>query len=172
MWTPHGFHVDSTWFPHGHHVVSMWTQHYTWTLCVIQVDTTWSPCEYHVVSMLTLCSLQVNTAWFPHRPYIVSTWTPHGFHIHTTWFPYGHNMASQETTWKPAQKQLCIKPTGFLVSLMVHVKFRSTGSGAISSIVVITVSINSTVFSTSDLFGAGSVVCALSHCLSFSWWCW
>ena len=50
-------------------------------------------------------------------------WTPHGFQVDTTGFPHGHHVVStwtpcgvQETTWKPAQKQLCMEPTGFLVT--------------------------------------------------------
>ena len=66
MWTPLGFHVETTQFTcgyHGSHVVShmgtMWflcghNMVIMWTPCGFQVDTMWFPCGHHMVSMF-LC---------------------------------------------------------------------------------------------------------------------
>ena len=43
-------------------------------------------------------------------------WTSHGFHVDTTWFPHGHHVVSMWTQHSTKnKKQLCMKPTGFLV---------------------------------------------------------
>ena len=76
MWTPCGFHIDTTWFPCGHYLVSMWMSH----------------------------SFHIDTIWFPHGHMDTMQC---GHHMVSTWIPCG----VQETP----QKQLCMKPTGFLV---------------------------------------------------------
>ena len=88
--------MDTMWLPHGHYMVSIWKP------CSFHVDTMWFPFGHYLVS-----------TWMH---YIVSTLTPHGFHIEhhmvSTWTPCG----VQETKWKLVRKkQLCMKPTGFLV---------------------------------------------------------
>ena len=102
MWKPHGFYMDTMWLSHGHHIVSY---------------------RSHVVSMWTPLGFQMDTTWFPGGQYLVYMWMLHSFHIDTTWFPHGHQMVStwtphgvQEIPLKLAQKQLCMKPTGFLVT--------------------------------------------------------
>ena len=128
--TPHDFQVDTTWFPCGYHVVSMWHHVVSmWTPCGFQMDTTW-------FQMWTPGGFQVDTTWFtqdttwfPYGQPMVSTWTSHGFHMHTMWCPGNHMKSS-------TKKQLCIKPTGFLVSLFVKIKNRhdTQMSGGISFI--------------------------------------
>ena len=82
------------WFPCAHHVVSRWTPF------GLQVDTMWFPGGQHRVS-------KMDTMWFLQD----STGFPHGCHVVSIWTP----CVVEVTTWKPAQKQLCMKPTGFLV---------------------------------------------------------
>ena len=111
--------METLRFPHGNYIIStsenddvsiLWclTMEKTlfppvetiWT-CGFHMDTRWLPCGHHMVSRWTPFGFQVDTIWFPSEYHVVSTWTPHGV---------------QEATWKPTQKkQLCMKPTGFLV---------------------------------------------------------
>ena len=55
--------------------------------------------QHRVSKVDTMWFLQ-DMAGFPHVCHVVSIWTP---------------CVVEVTTWKPAQKQLCMKPTGFLV---------------------------------------------------------
>ena len=50
---------------------------------------------------------KVDTMWFLQD----TTGFPHGCHVVSIWTA----CVVEVTTWKPAQKQLCMKPTGFLV---------------------------------------------------------
>ena len=120
IWTLCGFQVDTTWFPCEHYMISIGTP------CGFKVDTTcrsmfpwfhmdmtWFPCGHHL-------GFQVDTTWFPGGNYLVSLWMAHSFHIDTTLTTYGFHM---NTMWCPGnpmetstKKQLCMKPTGFLVN--------------------------------------------------------
>ena len=80
----------------------------------------WTPCGFHI-----------GTTWFPCGHYLVSMWMSHSFHIDTIWFPHGHMDTMQcwhhmVSTWilccvqETPQKQLCMKPTGFLVTFVLY----------------------------------------------------
>ena len=121
IWTLHNFHVKTTLFPCGHHIFSTWTPcsfyaHYMvtmWILCGFHVHTMWFQGGHHLVSRLTQCGFQVDNTGF--QKWILCGFyrTPQGFHMDATWTP----CVVEVTTWKPAKKQLCMKPTGFLVEI-------------------------------------------------------
>ena len=102
MWTQHGYHMNTTLFPGGYHIVSMWIP------CGFHVDTMWFSGGHHVVFRWTLhgfkCGHHMVSRWTLHGFHR----TPHGLHMDTMWCPGNH----METSTK---KQLCMKPTGFLV---------------------------------------------------------
>ena len=141
--TPCGFHVDTTWLSHEHHMVSRWIPHdmdtmwcpgnhmvSMWTQHVYHMNTTLFPGGYHIVSMWIPCGFHVDTMCFSGGHHVVFRWklhgfkcghhmvsrwtlhgfhrTPHGLHMDTMWCPGNH----METS---TNKQLCMKPTGFLV---------------------------------------------------------
>ena len=135
-WNTCSIHMETMWCPPGNHMVSTWKPH------GVHVDNIWFPCEYyvlpcenHIVCMWTPCGFHMDIIRFPCEHNVVSRWTPHGFncghHVVSRWMLHGshrtlhrHHMiftwtpcGVQETTWKPAQKQPCIKPTGFLVCI-------------------------------------------------------
>ena len=90
-------------FPGGNHMVSMsclnCSLQLAWKLHILLF-----PCCFHVISM-------------------VSIWTPHGFkcghhvvsNVDTMCFPCRHHVMSRKKHGNQHKKQLCLKPTGFLV---------------------------------------------------------
>ena len=91
---------------YAHYIVAMWI------LCGFHVHTMWFQGGHHLVSRLTQCGFQVDNTGF--QKWILCGFyrTPQGFHMDAIWTP----CVVEVTTWKPAQKkQLCMKPTGFLV---------------------------------------------------------
>ena len=97
-----GNNVVSRWKPHGFHVLSQ-----LWLEICLEIRNIVAfllfPCHFH--------GFHMDTMWF-------QMWTPCGFkcgqHIISAWTPCG----VQETIWKPTQKQLCMKPTGFIVNFL------------------------------------------------------
>ena len=134
-----GSNVNTMWFSNGHHVVSMWT----WQ--GFRVDTTsllWFPhdfhrwkCHFHGEipqdgnNIISTSFLWVETMSFPGGNHMVSMfWLNCGlklaWKLQISWFPcclchfhgflYGHHVSSKPHG-NQHKKQLCMKPTGFLV---------------------------------------------------------